>query len=639
MVYGFSIDVAWDPLVLSAQANDFQRPDHGHFSTAPFFLASEIAPGLVRVDAALGGTHPGTPRDDLFKTTFTAVSTPAYAESDLTFTLHSFRDNNNNPLVGVFPDTGLVAVDLEYPSVTNVVVTNTTLGHTDDFIKNGDNATVTATITDSGSGLDVITANLSGLGGGSAVLPDSYIGDVATWFINSVGTTPSDGTVNIGVAGLDLMGNLGTDSDEVIADNTPPSPVTGFTASPGHNSVTLSWDDPIATDLYFYDVVVRSNSWNGYAWYEPPEPDYPAHAEDGNAVWNGAETSHTETFAADGSERDIIYYQAFARDMAWNSGSADPSARDRATNYWLGDVAGETQYGVDYNGFIDVVDITAFGSSYGLTSSDPRFKEECDIGPTDDLSGTGIPLPDEAIEFEDLMILAMNANLVGSGKRPPVTGSRIPLLAWNRLDSRTWSLSLQEPCADLKGIHLQADLPAGIATQITAGACLLAQNAPVYFQNIDRRGLDTGLAVLGKDATITGKGELLRVTLSQPADQVRVTLEARGKTNESYHVSAPEVSDHVDLPHFALAPNYPNPFNPSTKISFTLPEERKVRLTIYTLAGRHVVTLLEGVRSAGKHEIVWHGVDANGSPVASGSYFYQFDAGQERQTRKMILMK
>lgn len=90
---------------------------------------------------------------------------------------------------------------------------------------------------------------------------------------------------------------------------------------------------------------------------------------------------------------------------------------------------------------------------------------------------------------------------------------------------------------------------------------------------------------------------------------------------------------------FALAQNRPNPFNPSTEISFSLPKPAEVTLVIYNLLGENVVTLAEGLRAAGTHAVMWDGRDKNGGAVASGVYFYRLDAGEFSATRKMLLLK
>ena len=88
-----------------------------------------------------------------------------------------------------------------------------------------------------------------------------------------------------------------------------------------------------------------------------------------------------------------------------------------------------------------------------------------------------------------------------------------------------------------------------------------------------------------------------------------------------------------------LAQNFPNPFNPTTKISFGLMEPANVSLRIYDAAGRLVRVLAEGGRAAGAHAELWDGRDGGGNSIASGIYFYRLKAGTFSETRKMMLVK
>ncbi len=88
-----------------------------------------------------------------------------------------------------------------------------------------------------------------------------------------------------------------------------------------------------------------------------------------------------------------------------------------------------------------------------------------------------------------------------------------------------------------------------------------------------------------------------------------------------------------------LNKNFPNPFNPSTTISFSLPSDMACKLEIYNIRGQKVHTLLKENMMAGKHSIVWDGVDDNGRSVSSGVYFYRLVTPNRSQTSKMLLMK
>jgi hypothetical protein len=90
---------------------------------------------------------------------------------------------------------------------------------------------------------------------------------------------------------------------------------------------------------------------------------------------------------------------------------------------------------------------------------------------------------------------------------------------------------------------------------------------------------------------------------------------------------------------FALFDNYPNPFNPNTEITYSLPQDAKVNLTIYNLLGEKVKTLADEYQTAGYKTVPWDGTDENGEVVSSGVYFYRLSAGNFTQAKKMILIK
>jgi hypothetical protein len=85
--------------------------------------------------------------------------------------------------------------------------------------------------------------------------------------------------------------------------------------------------------------------------------------------------------------------------------------------------------------------------------------------------------------------------------------------------------------------------------------------------------------------------------------------------------------------------NYPNPFNPETKIIFDLPEAGQVKLEIYNIKGQKVKTLLDCYMSPGRSEMIWNGRDDNGKRVGSGVYFYQLQTPDQNIYRKMLLLK
>ena len=85
---------------------------------------------------------------------------------------------------------------------------------------------------------------------------------------------------------------------------------------------------------------------------------------------------------------------------------------------------------------------------------------------------------------------------------------------------------------------------------------------------------------------------------------------------------------------YFLEDNYPNPFNPSTRIAFGIPKTTMVQLRVIDALGRDVATIVNGERSAGVYEVMW-----NASNVPSGIYFYRLQAGEFVETKKMIVLK
>ena len=114
--------------------------------------------------------------------------------------------------------------------------------------------------------------------------------------------------------------------------------------------------------------------------------------------------------------------------------------------------------------------------------------------------------------------------------------------------------------------------------------------------------------------------------------------------NESgFALLAPDVVSGDDVPKVPeasyLMQNFPNPFNPTTRIAFGLARPASASLRVYDAAGRLVRTLVDEARPAGHYTEVWDGRSLRGERVVSGIYFYRLDAGSFTQTKKMILLR
>ena len=145
------------------------------------------------------------------------------------------------------------------------------------------------------------------------------------------------------------------------------------------------------------------------------------------------------------------------------------------------------------------------------------------------------------------------------------------------------------------------------------------------------------VGVLGEGELGEGENALLTVSGSvggecfEGCDTIRV-LWSVGR--EEAAAMDREPSNQIEL-----VQNFPNPFNPTTTMSFFLPEKTRAVLSIYDVEGRLVITLVDDTSDEGLREVVWDGKDANGSQVGSGVYFYRLKAGSQTLTKTMVLLK
>ena len=370
-VYGYSIDVQWDPAVAAATAADFSRPASGPFAGADYFFAQDIATGHVRVDLALGSFVPGAYDGPLFQATFGfEPSAPHESVTAITAAVVELRDNLNQDLAGLVPDPGSLTVD-STPVITGVVVTDTTLASTE-WTRDGHDLSITATVVE--STLDSLRCDLTAFGGPVLELADAtVVGDSFMWTFAGISGT-GDGPVAANVTAQDAQAAAATAAGAITADNTPPAALGELTVAPGHEKIHLAWSDP--TDdagSPMAGVEFRYVTWGDYPQYAGPLPDPPAGVTQGQDPGLGlidvGTTDATWTIAA----RDVYVLAGFVRDFV---GNASPlGASGAATSYWLGDH--------NADGYVDVFDdLNALGDTYGRSQGDAAYDPICDVGPT-----------------------------------------------------------------------------------------------------------------------------------------------------------------------------------------------------------------------------------------------------------------
>ncbi len=172
-------------------------------------------------------------------------------------------------------------------------------------------------------------------------------------------------------------------------------------------------------------------------------------------------------------------------------------------------------------------------------------------------------------------------------------------------------------------------------SRIHTGLYTLQVSALDDFSNlfVSEIGVDTLFALTG---LAKGATYYWRVCGNNAAGASAFTEAWRLTTASSSAVDAKK----APIPHrYALLPVYPNPFNPTTTITYHLPEPAEVALVIYNSMGQSVRQLVSGLRQAGEYRVTWDGSDGRGISVTSGLYLCHVKAGSHVFTQKILLIR
>ncbi len=485
------------------------------------------------------------------------------------------------------------------------------------------------------------------------LVASSDLGGTGTITVNAATARDcSNGPVpaNPGVVSAILIDN---NAPPVVALETPQRTTGNVQPPNGTTDVLVNWagQEPGSS------VAVYRKGYGGYPQYdenggaEPTAPATPAAALSEGWTLTGVATSGS---ADRTGVRDFYYFVAFVTDGCGNV-SAVSTRTDGTLNYHLGDVS-DGLVACAGDDLVNTADLSLLGSSYGVAIpvNDPL---EClDVGPTTDLSVSTRPTTDNLIDFEDLIVYAINFAEVSAPSVLDESGS--PIAAGGEDALRVETGARAEA-----GAYLRARVVLEGTGRIQGLTARLAWNTtvvtPVSVEpgaDVTRAGgivLSPGVGAL--DAALLGareRGFAGRVELGVVTFRVLRTgdpgvaiaaAKARDRRNETVAlagagaVPAPEANT---LPGAtALLPVSPNPARGEAMLSFALARPARVELAIHTVDGRRVRTVVRGEREAGVHHVAWDGRDEGSRAVPAGVYYATFITVEGRSTRSFLMVR
>jgi len=197
--------------------------------------------------------------------------------------------------------------------------------------------------------------------------------------------------------------------------------------------------------------------------------------------------------------------------------------------------------------------------------------------------------------------------------------------------------------APATGIRVKTVFPPGVtingfSTQFDS--CLTLGDTLFCFQSYLQE-MDSVITVVGTVADSAGEARVTAFYTASSWDQAQGNNSGLDITFVEQQTTDVEGGNGSILPaSFALHQVYPNPFNPSTEISFDLPRATSVKIDVVNILGQSVRTLVNDERrSAGRYQVTWDGTSASRTPVASGVYLFRIKAEDFEATRKGLLLK
>jgi hypothetical protein len=407
--------------------------------------------------------------------------------------------------------------------------------------------------------------------------------------------------------------------------------------SGGTTKITLNWDEAGSGRT----VELFRTGFGAYPEYDdaggsaPAAPSWPPDARWVHIASLPAGTAYED----DPRERDFWYYAAFVQDEC--GAVSLPAMTTGTLDYHLGDVSdGVTQ--CEGNGRVWAEDLSLLGSRYGTTLA-PGDPFGClDVGPTSDASEDGLPITDNVLDFEDLMMFTTNFNQVSGPPPAPALAARdeLTLVAPAQVEAgEVFAVGLRFGGAgNLQGLSARLDWDRRVVEplEVRPGALVESQGGVVLS---GKPGVVDAALIGARARGLAGDGVLATVTfraLAAGAPGVTIaSVDARDLRNRKTSLGGGRPATPVPAVT-ALMPAAPNPFRGATTLAFSLARPGAVELAIFAVDGRRVRTLSREALEAGTYRPVWTGMDDHGQAVRPGIYYARLITPDGRFTRTLV---
>jgi hypothetical protein len=345
--------------------------------------------------------------------------------------------------------------------------------------------------------------------------------------------------------------------------------------------------------------------------------------------------------------RDFWYYIAYVRD---GFGTVSPVSNRPAgaLNYHLGDISDGTTVGAGDNR-VTTTDVSVLGLHYGLTGAAAAPYNYLDVGPTTDLSVTARPMADGRINFEDLVMFALNydplASTPQSRARPAAANGDVVTLSAPTQAAMGEDVVVHvlfSGTGQMQALSTRLAWDPAVVEPVSwsAGDALLGQGGLAFSPE---PGAVDGASFAGNGQGIVGEGEFaalhFRVVAAGEPRFAFAKVDARDHQNHTVAVSSGVLAVTPKAFVTAFAPAMPNPFSRTTAFRFSLAKPGRADLELFSVDGRRVRTLSNGVREAGEYRLEWNGSDDSGRPLAAGVYYARLLTAQGRFTRVVTFLK